>query len=116
MGPWWSTGLRRKASSAKVKPDKKFVFTPEQFAQHYEKSSLGHSYAVWVPWDAAGGPQKEVSLIARFTPKNGQLVVGDPSRHVLPGPAPEPGQPKMARSGAGAGQATTLSAKRPIAR
>lgn len=86
---------------AKVQPDQKYVFTPEQFAQHYEKTGLGHSYAVWVPWDAAGGPHKEVSLIARFTPKNGQLVVGEQTRHVLPGSAaPESGQPKMARSGA----------------
>jgi hypothetical protein len=86
-------------SAAKVKPDKKFVFTPEQFARHYEKTRLGHSYAVWVPWDAAGGTQKEVSLIVRFTPKGGQLVVGEPTRHVLPGPPPEPvaGESKMAR-------------------
>ncbi len=85
---------------AKMKPDKKFVFTPEQFARHYEKTRLGHSYVVWVPWDAAGGPQKSVSLIARFTPKEGQLVVGEPTRHVLPGPSPDPitGQAKMART------------------
>jgi hypothetical protein len=73
----------------KMKPDKKFVFTPEQFARHYEKTKLGHSYAVWVPWDAAGGPEKEISLIVRFAPKGGQLVVGEQTRHVLPGP-PDP--------------------------
>ena len=88
-------------SPGKVKPDKKFVFTAEQFARHYEKASLGHSYTVWVPWDAAGGPQKSVSLIARFTPKDGQLVVGEPTRHVLPGPSADPaaGEAKMARGG-----------------
>jgi hypothetical protein len=90
-------------SVAKVKPDKKFVFTPEQFARHYEKTRLGHSYVVWVPWDAAGGSQKEVSLIVRFTPKGGQLVVGEPTRHVLPGPPADPvaGESKMARAGRG---------------
>ena len=88
-------------SGDKVKPDKKFVFTPEQFARHYEKTGLGHSYAVWVPWDAAGGPQKEVSLIVRFTPKGGQLVVGEPTRQILPGPSldPDAGHARTARTG-----------------
>ncbi|MGO8746930.1 MAG: hypothetical protein ACLQNE_13165 [Thermoguttaceae bacterium] len=69
----------------KVKPDRKFVFTPEQFATHHAKSGLGHEYSVWLPWDAAGGPRKEISLIARFVPKTGKVVVGEQSRHLLPG-------------------------------
>ena len=96
-------GFEEDGSLAKVKPDMKFVFTPEQFTQHYEKSSLGHSYAVWVPWDAAGGPQKDVSLIVRFVPKDGQLIVSEPSRHVLPGPTPDAddGRSKVARNSSG---------------
>ena len=37
---------------ANMKPDRKFVFTQEQFEKHYSKSTLGHSYSVWLPWDA----------------------------------------------------------------
>lgn len=68
-----------------TKPDRKFVFTTEQFEKHYSKSSLGHSYSVWLPWDAAGGPLKEISLLVRFTPDNGPVVIGDAARQHLPG-------------------------------
>ena len=71
-----------------AKPDRKYVFTDEQFAKHYSKSELGHSYSVWIPWDEVGGPRKEISLIARFLPSDGSVVIGDQSRHVLPGRAP----------------------------
>ena len=71
-----------------VKPDRKFVFTPEQFAEHYSKSDIGHSYSIWLPWDEVGGPQKEISLIARFTPREGGLVIGKQSRYLLPGRKP----------------------------
>jgi hypothetical protein len=71
--------------SANVKPDRKFVFTKEQLATHYSKSKLGHSYSVWLPWDNAGGDQKEISLIARFMPEKGNLVVSEPIRQLLPG-------------------------------
>ena len=83
-----------------VKPDRKYVFPPDQFARHYSKSKLGHSYSVWVPWDEVGGPRKEISLIARFIPKNGAAIVSGQSRQILPGvpPAEDPasgsGQPK----------------------
>lgn len=72
-------------AAGEVKPDRKFVFTPEQFATHYGKSKLGHSYSVWLPWDEAGGPQTEISLIARFTPAEGPTIVGEQTKHVLPG-------------------------------
>ncbi len=48
------------------KPTKRYVFPPEQFAKHESKSDLGTSYSVWLPWDAAGGEQAEVSLIAQL--------------------------------------------------
>ncbi len=67
------------------KPDRKFVFTAEQFANHYSKSDLGHSYSVWIPWDKVGGPQKQVSLIARFISEDGSVVVSEQARHILPG-------------------------------
>ncbi|MEX2120965.1 MAG: hypothetical protein WD847_15345 [Pirellulales bacterium] len=69
-------------------PDRKYVFTEEQFARHYSKSSLGHSYSVWVPWDEAGGEQREISLIVRFMPAQGGVIVGDETKHLLPGKKP----------------------------
>jgi len=71
-----------------VKPDRKYVFTEEQFARHYSKSDLGHSYSVWLPWDEVGGPQKEISLLVRFLPTDGPVVVSDQTRHILPGRPP----------------------------
>jgi hypothetical protein len=68
-----------------LKPDRKYVFTKEQLPSHYSKSKLGHSYSVWLPWDETGGPQKEVSLIARFTPEKGNVVVGEQTKQILPG-------------------------------
>jgi hypothetical protein len=46
---------------------------------------LGHSYSVWIPWDEVGGPQKEISLIARFTPEKGSVVVSEQTKQILPG-------------------------------
>jgi hypothetical protein len=79
------------------RPTRKYVFTPEQFTLHYSKSEIGHSYSVWLPWDAAANPPCKVSLIARFLPKKGSLVIGEQCLQLLPGPenltpAPEPPQ------------------------
>lgn len=68
-----------------MRPDRKYVFTKEQIPAHYSKSKLGHSYSVWIPWDEMGGPQKDISLIARFTPEKGSVVVGEQTKHILPG-------------------------------
>lgn len=67
-------------------PKAKFAFTPEQFTQHFSPTELGASYSVWIPWDAAGGPQAEISLVPVFTATAGQLVIGQPSKNLLPGP------------------------------
>lgn len=68
------------------KPTKRYVFPPQQFAKHESISDVGASYSVWLPWDAAGGQQSEVSLIARFEPsQGGGLVVSDQARQRLPG-------------------------------
>jgi hypothetical protein len=69
----------------KVKPDRKYIITKEQFAAHYSKSKLGHSYSVWLPWDQANGSQKTISLIVRFVPEKGDVVVSEQSKHILPG-------------------------------
>lgn len=66
-------------------PTRRFVFPAEQFVQHESDTSVGASYSVWLPWDKVGGEQKNISLIARFEPKAGPLVVGEQTRHLLPG-------------------------------
>lgn len=71
-------------------PDRKFAFTAEQFAQHYSPTELGDSYSIWIPWDAVGQPQAEVSLVPILTTTSGQLVMGQPSRALLPGPRTPP--------------------------
>ena len=71
-----------------VKPDRKFVFPADMMERHYSKSKLGHSYSFWLPFDTVGGEQQEYSLIVRFTPKQGPIVVGEQTRHVLPGRTP----------------------------
>ena len=66
-------------------PDRKFVFTAEQFTRHFSESELGASYSVWLPWDAAGGYQKQVSLLPVFTATGGKVVMGNQASTVLPG-------------------------------
>lgn len=66
-------------------PTRRFVFPAEQFVRHESECQLGPSYSVWLPWDELGGEQKNISLITRFEPKGGPLVVGDQTRHLLPG-------------------------------
>ena len=66
-------------------PEKKFVFLPEQIAQHCSESSLGPSYSFWLPWDAVGGPQRQLSLMARFETVTGNVVLSTPAKVVLPG-------------------------------
>lgn len=75
------------------KADKKYVFEAEEFAKHYSKCKLGHSYSVWIPWDKVGGEQKQISLICRFTPETGGVVVGEQSTQALEGKLPPEQRP-----------------------
>ena len=59
--------------------DRRIAFTPEQFSGHFSATELGASYSVWVPWDAIGNPQAEISLVPIFTAATGQVVVGSQS-------------------------------------
>jgi hypothetical protein len=68
-----------------AKPDRKYIFRKEQLPAHYSKSKIGHSYSVWLPWDEVGGMQKEITLIVRFQPTQAAVVIGQPSRQLLPG-------------------------------
>jgi hypothetical protein len=69
-------------------PARKYVFRAEELAGHYSESKLGHSYSFWVPWDRVGGPQRQVSLIARFKSAKGGVVMSEMTRHLLPGSQP----------------------------
>lgn len=71
-------------------PERKYVFTPEQFEKHYSQSKLGHSYSIWLPWDEAGGPPKRISLVARFEPTEGSgMIMSEDSVQTLPGIEPD---------------------------
>lgn len=67
------------------KPTRRYVFPPDQIARRMSKTTLGPSYSFWLPWDEAGGPEAEVSLIARFEPREGAIVVGEQTKYRLPG-------------------------------
>ncbi len=66
-------------------PVKRFEFTPEQFTRHFGRSDLGASYSVWIPWDAVGGSQTRVSLVASFVAASGKTIQGSPTIVMLPG-------------------------------
>ena len=67
---------------------KRFEFTPEQFTRHFGQSDLGASYSVWVPWDAIGGDQRRVAMVASFQSKEGKTIQGLPATIMLPGRKP----------------------------
>ncbi|MDZ4821572.1 MAG: hypothetical protein SGJ20_21635 [Planctomycetota bacterium] len=73
-----------------VVPDRKVVYPIADFAKLQSKSKMGHSYSVWVPWDVVGGPRKEISLIARFIPKDskGGVILSEQAKLLLPGTEP----------------------------
>jgi hypothetical protein len=68
-----------------TQPTRRYIFPLEEFARHESDSKLGPSYSFWLPWDDAGGPQRNISLIVRFEPKGGSVVMGEQTRHLLPG-------------------------------
>lgn len=71
-----------RGEDSKIKP---FKFTPEQFTQHYSQSDFGASYSIWIPWDAVGGDEKQISLVPTFTTTEGKIVQGSPTTVILPG-------------------------------
>jgi hypothetical protein len=82
-------------SPASQQPLRKFLFTPDQFASHMSKTSIGPSYSVWLPWSEVGGPQMRLSLIARFEGRDGGSTISDPTIKLLPG---TPKQESLAKS------------------
>jgi hypothetical protein len=66
-------------------PNRKFAFTPDQFTEHQSESEFGASYSVWLPWDAVGGDQREISLVPVFSSTMGKIVMGEQSTALLAG-------------------------------
>ncbi|HVW39501.1 MAG TPA: hypothetical protein VHB99_19420, partial [Pirellulales bacterium] len=97
------------AGRAKIdtRPDRKYVFNADQLEKHYSKSELGHSYSIWVPWDPVGGESKEISLIVRFLPIEGGVVMSEQVKQFLPGA--KPGSQSAAGPYAAAGAAPANS-------
>lgn len=79
-----------------TEPTRRYVFPADQLVRHESDSKLGPSYSFWLPWDAVGGPQRKVSLISRFQPKEGPIVLSEQTRHLLPGPLESPDGPLLA--------------------
>lgn len=69
----------------KSKPDRKYVFTTEQLDKRCGEGPIGPAYNIWIPWDEANGPRREVGLIVRFDPAEGKTVMAKPTHNVLPG-------------------------------
>jgi hypothetical protein len=67
---------------------RKFKFSSEELASKLSMTQIGPSYSVWVPWDEVGGEKTYLSMIPVFTDAQGQLVVGQQARHLLPGKEP----------------------------
>jgi hypothetical protein len=83
--------------SHETHPTRKYIFPADEVVRHESESKLGPAYSFWLPWDEVGGPQRNISLIARFEPKGGPIVVGEQTKHFLPGSSLDPRQaPQLA--------------------
>jgi hypothetical protein len=101
-----------------TQPTRRYIFPADQFQVYESNNQLGPSYSIWLPWDEAGGPQRKISLIAKFEPKDGAPVVTEQTNHFLAGPsdplAPPNSQPQLASSAAPAG-VQNVSYQTPVA-
>jgi hypothetical protein len=80
-------------------PSRRYIFPVEEFILHESDSTLGPAYSFWLPWDEIGGQQRHISLIAKFEPKEGPVVIGEQTRHLLPGLTNDPNadKPQLAK-------------------
>ena len=70
-------------------PDRKFVFTAEQFQSHFSESQIGPSYSIWVPWEDIDGPRRDISLVPVFISSSGKVIMGPQTINVLAARTPE---------------------------
>lgn len=85
-----------------TKPERKFVFTADQFNEYMSFTDMGPSYSVWIPWDQVGGPARQLSLVTRFEGRQGGVVISDPAIKLLPGlegPSQGPKTPTAVHAG-----------------
>jgi hypothetical protein len=82
--------------SHETHPTRKYIFPADEFVRHEGDSKIGTSYSFWLPWDEVGGSQRNISLIARFEPKEGPIVIGEQTKHFLPGTALDAQAPQLA--------------------
>jgi hypothetical protein len=75
-------------------PTRRYIFPMDEFIRHESESTLGPTYSFWLPWDEVGGQQRHISLIAKFEPKDGAVVIGEQTRHLLPGLTLDPNADK----------------------
>ena len=66
-------------------PDRRYVITPKEFQAHFSTTDIGPSYSVWIPWDKLTPEHAKMSVVPVFTTIAGKVVMGDHSRHLLPG-------------------------------
>ena len=78
--------------------EKKFTFKAEQLVNHFSPGELGASYSIWVPWDKAGGERQNITLVATFKSKDGQVVQGASAKLALPGKSPDSSETLPAQS------------------
>jgi hypothetical protein len=83
--------------SHETQPTRRYVFPADEVVRHESETALGPAYSFWLPWDEVGGPQKNISLIARFEPQGGPIVIGEQTRHFLPGSSLDAQAPQYAR-------------------
>lgn len=80
----------------RTEPTKRYIFPAEQLTVYESDSTLGPTYNIWLPWDQAGGIERKISLIARFEPKDGPIIVGEQTRHLLSGSSPDSASRQLA--------------------
>jgi len=72
-----------------AKPNEGYVFDSRTLNSReiYSRSSLGHSYSLWIPIDEArpNSPARKISLIVRYIPDKGSSVVSSQATAHLPG-------------------------------
>jgi hypothetical protein len=97
-------------ASHETHPTRKYIFPADQVVRHESESKVGPSYSFWLPWDEAGGPQRNISLIARFEPKDGPIVIGEQTKHFLPGSALDASTPQLAEEASAVVNSVRLAA------
>jgi hypothetical protein len=96
----------RSENPSAATPERKFVFLPKDLPKHHDKTKLGDSYSVWLPWDEVGGEERQLTLIARLEAEGGEVVMGSASQQILSG-----AQPETKKGSASAGVARTTGSR-----